>query len=267
MRFVKANARDDEDGENANRATVPFVLLLTQPASPPLGRWCAASLRSKSIDGSHRPTYRAAIMSANTTKSLVAFSIAVALAGCENRLIKDAKAAVSESLNDPESARFTKMEVCSKPNAVQGYVNAKNLFNAYVGAKHFFYADGEFEILGDNADFDKYERLSKLCWSDSVLKETDALANNADAAADLLEKAADPPTNDLPKKEKPDEPDDTGNTPGAHAGGDNAEPMDDIPADYEPDLESAEPETKEPPTNTSEPASVVNPQPTVNVSN
>lgn len=191
-------------------------------------------------------------MSPALPKSLVALAFAVALSGCENPLIKEAKKSVSDSLNDPYSAKFTDVKLCDKPNAVEGYVNAKNLFGAYTGAKHFFYAGYSHEVLGEKTNFDNYDRLRNLCWSDKMLKDVDSEMNNMVGAADLLEKAADPPS-DLGLV--------TTDPPGVD-GSDDEGPMDDITGDYEPEPLKLRPDPETPPSSVTEAANVARPAPT-----
>ena len=73
------------------------------------------------------------------------------------------KTAAAKKLRDPYSAQFERMTRATRPNVrgqptdvICGYVNAKNIYGAYVGAAPFIYfvADQDFNIAraGDAAD-------------------------------------------------------------------------------------------------------------------
>ena len=109
--------------------------------------------------------------------------LGAALAGCDVGLVGEAKDAVRATLKDPDSAKFEKVRLCEKPNAVRGDVNARNGFGAYTGSVPFYYVNGQLAMAdGDERTSAKIEQFSRLCFSDDVLKQTDALMNGATLA-------------------------------------------------------------------------------------
>lgn len=104
-----------------------------------------------------------------------------------------AKDAVRRLLKDPDSAQFRDVQACAKPGAVRGEVNGKNSYGGYAGFEPFIYADGSAAILSDRAtayDLDRWEALSRKCYSDEVLRNSvspAALDDAANAASPVLE--------------------------------------------------------------------------------
>lgn len=60
-------------------------------------------------------------------------------------LLTKARSAVANSLKDPPSARFD--GIVRKPEAVCGYVNAKNSYGGYTGRTRFVYVMKSGEVL------------------------------------------------------------------------------------------------------------------------
>jgi len=105
--------------------------------------------------------------------TMIAASGVVALGGCslapQAQLIQQAKEAVSHDLNDPESAQFRDVVVCSADQTVvRGEVNAKNLFGAYIGFKPFYFADNQVADL----DHGRFTDLMNRCFGKSATAET-----------------------------------------------------------------------------------------------
>ena len=89
----------------------------------------------------------------------------------EDVVITQAKAAVAKKLKDPTSPLFTELKRANRPNlkgelvdSVCGFVNAKNSYGGYVGAKPFFYdtRDGSVALVdGSSADIFLYGTIYK----------------------------------------------------------------------------------------------------------
>ncbi|HAG77581.1 MAG: hypothetical protein CMK96_02410 [Pseudomonas sp.] len=76
--------------------------------------------------------------------------------------IAAAKRAVTQRLNDPDSAKFGK--VVRRPSGIVcGYVNAKNAMGGYAGEKGFIVMAGKAWLETDSADFG--ETWNKHCAS------------------------------------------------------------------------------------------------------
>lgn len=100
-------------------------------------------------------------------------AVVFAVSGCgESPKIQEAKIIVSDSLTDPESAQFRKLEVIDKGNdkfVVCGEVNARNRMGGYVGYRTFIVVDKSAFILDEpNADdlaakFAYYESIAEAC--------------------------------------------------------------------------------------------------------
>jgi hypothetical protein len=104
----------------------------------------------------------------------------MALTSCADEAFSEAQEAVRRDLRDPESAQFRDVKRCDKPNAIQGEVNAKNAYGGYTGFKPFIYVDGRSAILGENLEsweLAAWEELTRLCWSDEILKKVEAETN------------------------------------------------------------------------------------------
>lgn len=80
--------------------------------------------------------------------------------------IKAALEAVGMELNDPYSAKFSRLFRGINPRVVCGYVNGKNLYGAYVGNTLFYYDGGNNKatIVQDEskAVLDFYKTLSRI---------------------------------------------------------------------------------------------------------
>jgi hypothetical protein len=114
-------------------------------------------------------------------------------------LIADAEEAVRTKMKDPDAAKFTDVRLCQKPKAVTGKVNGKNSYGAYAGEESFYYVDGEAVTISENPR--RFNDLSKLCFSDKVLQETNAVIANATGGMDLdnmLGEAGNEPVGDDP---------------------------------------------------------------------
>lgn len=87
----------------------------------------------------------------------VALTVSPALAVTMNpqQAISQAKAAVLRQLKDPYSARFLSVQVLGMDglSMVCGYVNAKNSYGGYVGARQFAYDTAtDFAMLQETDD-------------------------------------------------------------------------------------------------------------------
>ncbi len=81
----------------------------------------------------------------------------------DSALLKRAKAAVKEQLNDADSAKFRNLKVRNgdKGKIVCGEVNAKNRFGGYVGFQHFIAIGNSaavFDREGDEAAIELGQR-------------------------------------------------------------------------------------------------------------
>lgn len=68
--------------------------------------------------------------------SLIALAVVLTLGACTNH---EAKKAVKQLLNDPDSAQFRDITPGKEEKSVCGFVNAKNRMGGYVGDSPFFY--------------------------------------------------------------------------------------------------------------------------------
>jgi hypothetical protein len=108
------------------------------------------------------------------TREILLIGLLALLTGCEGRAFDrtyggqfgKAREAVRSELKDPDSAKFSNLEVCAASNAVvTGKVNAKNSFGAYVGDESFF-AKGSIGQFYRNVMFDD---LARECYGSSPI--------------------------------------------------------------------------------------------------
>jgi hypothetical protein len=89
-------------------------------------------------------------------KAICTLACATLLIGACSGPSHEAEDAVRQLLYDPESARFTEVQVAGAGN-VCGYVNAKNKMGGYVGKTPFYYvrSNGETAVLApvEESDF------------------------------------------------------------------------------------------------------------------
>jgi hypothetical protein len=89
----------------------------------------------------------------------------------EDAVITQAKAAVAKKLKDPTSPLFTELKRAKRPNlkgdlvdSVCGFVNAKNSYGGYSGAKPFYYDTRDDSVAlvdGSSADIFMYGTIYK----------------------------------------------------------------------------------------------------------
>ncbi|ARR53488.1 hypothetical protein HY78_08665 [Rhizorhabdus wittichii DC-6] len=94
----------------------------------------------------------------------------LAVAGCEDPKISEAKEAVGRKLKDASTAQFRDMRICEQNGFVQGEVNAKNSFGAYAGFTPFV-SRGRYSAYLDGPDaIDREGYLAALrnCVSDEM---------------------------------------------------------------------------------------------------
>lgn len=100
-------------------------------------------------------------------------AVVFAVSGCgESPKIREAKTIVSDTLTDPESAQFRKLEVIDKGNdkfVVCGEVNARNRLGGYVGYRTFIVV-GQSAFILDQPDtddlaakFSYYQTIADAC--------------------------------------------------------------------------------------------------------
>lgn len=81
--------------------------------------------------------------------SMAIITLSVAAAGADDHF-DIAKAAVTERLKDPESARFTGLQMSADGKVVCGKVNAKNSYGGYVGPQPFrYFVEKKMAIIVD----------------------------------------------------------------------------------------------------------------------
>lgn len=84
----------------------------------------------------------------------------------DEALVVKAEAVVRSGLRDPDSAKFSGSMACRQPNAVAGFVNAKNGFGGYAGNSPYYYVNGDVVVGAD--DLEKFKRLGALCRTPST---------------------------------------------------------------------------------------------------
>lgn len=118
--------------------------------------------------------------------ALVVFG-AANLAGCDIILEREATESVRDALRDPESARFSEMEVVEyEPGsrAVCGEVNAKNAYGGYTGDKRFYYRAGGLAVIEpDPLTMSFGDGYSASCFTPSVRESVAASISKARARA------------------------------------------------------------------------------------
>lgn len=95
-------------------------------------------------------------------RAAVVVLLAFGLAGCGDNAQRQVEQTVRGHLNDPDSARFSDVEVIDKGRLVCGQVNAKNAFGGYVGDRTFMIWDGTTRIA--SSDLESLQ-LSTCCIS------------------------------------------------------------------------------------------------------
>lgn len=85
----------------------------------------------------------------------------------KDRLINEAKAAISEDFKDPSSAQFRNIWITYEPeidkSTVCGEVNAKNSFGAYVGFAPFTYRTKDLKAIKDVSDSFQATMVDLFC--------------------------------------------------------------------------------------------------------
>ncbi len=85
----------------------------------------------------------------------------------KDRLINEAKSAISEDFKDPSSAQFRNIWVTYEPeidkSTVCGEVNAKNSFGAYVGFAPFTYRTKDLKAIKDGSDSFQSTMVDLFC--------------------------------------------------------------------------------------------------------
>lgn len=118
-------------------------------------------------------------------KMLLTLMVGSFLVSCsvEDPLVDEAKQAVLHDLRDPGSAEFRNVAHCAKPDGIMGEVNSRNAYGGFAGFEPFIYVRGHgAQILEGHGSAGsessvyaaEYELLSRLCYSDAVLRQSDA---------------------------------------------------------------------------------------------
>jgi hypothetical protein len=85
-----------------------------------------------------------------------------AFSKAEIALITKARFAVRSALKDPESARFSAMNIARNGAVVCGVINAKNSFGGYVGKQMFAYLVKIDEVVMENPTMSPSDQLERL---------------------------------------------------------------------------------------------------------
>lgn len=92
----------------------------------------------------------------------------------KEKLISEAKAAISEDFKDPSSAQFRNIWIAYEPeidaSTVCGEVNAKNSFGAYVGFAPFTYRIKALKGIKDGSDSYQATMVDLFCSEERRVK-------------------------------------------------------------------------------------------------
>jgi len=100
----------------------------------------------------------------------IAAMLLLVLASCKPAWQKEAEQAASHNLNDPASAQFRSVKLCPTGIDVEGEMNAKNLYGAYVGFRPFVYALDRKQVFfleKPGLDSAVFYLLAKDCWTEA----------------------------------------------------------------------------------------------------
>lgn len=122
--------------------------------------------------------------------------LTLTLSGCGITPAGEAEEAVRRRLDDPDSAKFRNVEVCSKDQTlVSGDVNSKNHFGGYDGFQPFFVKDGSVIFAGD----DRFIPLINRCYGnisptdnpsdDQITRESNEVLRQSQRVQDMARDA------------------------------------------------------------------------------
>ena len=86
-------------------------------------------------------------------------------------MIAEARAAISDTLKDPESAKFRYIVTVPAERVVCGEVNGKNSFGAYSGYSRFYYRNGSGHVVDYDSIF--WDEYVQRCAGPTVQSEID----------------------------------------------------------------------------------------------